>query len=389
MTDLAETLGTTEHDALEFKRDFSSRDAIRKAVCALANDLPGKGGGTLLIGVEDDGKPHGLTVDDAALLRVVNVRDEGRVLPRPVLRVTEGLYQGQPVIRVDVTASDFPPVRFDGSPKVRVGPSTRTASPAEERVLVERRQSRDLTFDQQPVLAATVDDLDGELFASTYLPAAVSREVIAENQRSPVEQLASLRLATPDGVPTVAGILVFGLDPTTFLPGAYAQFVRYAGTDVTADVGDHHAMRGNLLSVLSELESKLSGLISTGLVSAEGFRQVDVPTYPFDAIRETIVNALVHRTYEANGPTRVLWFDDRIEVVNPGGPYGQVTDSNFDRINDYRNPVLAEAAKNLGYMNRFGRGVTLVRRALEANGNPAPEFEIEPRYWSVIMRARP
>jgi len=139
---------------------------------------------------------------------------------------------------------------------VTVGPSTRTASPAQERLLVERRQSRDLSFDQQPVAAAMVDDLDGELFASTYLPAAVSREVIAENRRSPVEQLASLRLATPDGVPTVAGILLLGLDPTTFLHGAYAQFVRYAGTDVTAEVADHHEMRGNLLSVSSRPSSR-------------------------------------------------------------------------------------------------------------------------------------
>ena len=389
MTDLADTLGTSETETLEFKRNLDNRGAISKAICALANDLPGKGGGTLLIGVRDDGTPHEMLVDDKILLSVVEFRNDARLLPPPALGVTKQTFAGQAVIRVDVTASHSPPVRFDGTVYVRVGPSTRQAFVADERVLAERRQGADLPSDQRAVSSAGLDDLDLELFRSTYLPVAVSAQVIDENERPVEHQLASLRLASAEGVPTVAGLVVLGLDPTAHVPGAYVQFIRYAGTDVTSDIPDQVEIRGNLATILTRLEAKLSSLITTALVQGEGFKQHDVPSFPFDAIREMLVNALVHRSYQANSAVRVHWFDDRLEIINPGGPYGQVTNTNFDRINDYRNPTLAEAAKNLGYMNRFGRGVSLVRAVLERNGNPEPEFAIEPQFWSVIMRARP
>ncbi|MFJ2110895.1 ATP-binding protein [Streptomyces sp. NPDC087850] len=99
------------------------------------------------------------------------------------------------------------------------------------------------------------------------------------------------------------------------------------------------------------------------------------------------MNALMHRNYETSyAPTRIIWFDDRIEVTNPGGPFGQVRDDNFDRVTDYRNPSLAAALKGLGYVNRFGRGIGRVRAALERNGNPPPEFQVDDSSWAVTLR---
>ncbi len=387
MTDLAEQLGTQEHEGLEFKRDLSSRDPIRRSICALANDLPGRGGGALLIGVRDDGAPTGITVDDDLLLEVASFRDDAKTLPRPVIGVTAQSFAGERVVAVEITATEYPPVRFDGTVYVRVGPSTRRASAGEERQLVERRRAIDLPFDQHAVPGIASDALDLELFNSTYLPAAVSAEVLAENERSQDEQLASLRLLTPDGAPTVAGVLVLGLDPTAHLSGAYVQFVRYAGTDVDAPVSDQDELRGNLLDQLKDLDARLPANLRHALV-ADGLREREAPDYPLEALREAAINALVHRSYEPRAPVRISWFDDRVEIANPGGPFGQVTDENFDRLNDYRNPTLAEAAKNLGYMNRFGRGIARIRLALERNGNPEPRFEINGAQWSVTMYGR-
>jgi len=379
LTDLAEQLGTQEHEGLEFKRDLSSRDPIRRSICALANDLPGRCGGALLIGVEDDGTPTGITVDDELLLKVANLRDDAKTLPRPVIGVTTQRFAGEPVVVVEVTATEYPPVRFDGTAYVRVGPSTRKASAGEERQLVERR----CAFDQHGVPGAASDALDLELFRSTYLPAAVSAEVLAENERSDDEQLASLRLLTL----TVAGVLALGLDPTAHLSGAYVQFVRYDGGDVEAPVSDQDELRGNLLDQLKDLEVRLPANLRHALV-ADGLREQEAPDYPLEALREAAINALVHRTYEPRAPIRISWFDDRVEIANPGGPYGQVTGENFDRLNDYRDPTVAEAAKNLGYMNRFGRGIARIRLALERNGNPEPRFEINGAQWSVTMYSR-
>jgi predicted HTH transcriptional regulator len=112
----------------------------------------------------------------------------------------------------------------------------------------------------------------------------------------------------------------------------------------------------------------------------------------FFALQQLARNAIMHRTYEwTNAPVRITWFSDRIEIQNPGGPFGQVNRANFGRpgITDYRNPHLAEAMKNLGYVQRFGVGILLARQALEKNGNPPPEFTVEEAHLLVTLRKRP
>jgi ATP-dependent DNA helicase RecG len=293
--DLALTIGRQEADNIEFKSAVVDRDKICKAICALANDLPGRGEGYL----------------------------------------------------VTVPAAISPPVSFDGRVFVRVGPSTQVATPDEERVLRERRQAADLPFDQQPVPGSSMAELDLELFASTYLPAAVSPEVIRENQRTVEDQLASLRLLTPDASdPTVLGHLLIGLDPTAWIPGAYMQFVRYEGVEVDSAVQDHEELRGNLIGTLDALNRLLPANIRTAITDAGDLRQRDAPDYPLPALRELVLNALMHRCYDVtNAPTRINWFADRVEITSPGGPFGSVTAQNFDRRNDYRNPALAAALK--------------------------------------------
>lgn len=97
----------------------------------------------------------------------------------------------------------------------------------------------------------------------------------------------------------------------------------------------------------------------------------------------------MHRTYEGtNAPVRIYWFDDRIEISNPGGPYGAVTQENFGRpgASDYRNPILAGVLKNMGFVQRFGFGIAEARRAMAASGNPAPEFHVEATNVLVTLR---
>jgi ATP-dependent DNA helicase RecG len=99
----------------------------------------------------------------------------------------------------------------------------------------------------------------------------------------------------------------------------------------------------------------------------------------------------MHRSYEGtHAPIRITWFADRVEIQNPGGPFGRVTRENFGRpgANDYRNSYLAEAMKHLGYVQRFGFGITQARQELEKNRNPPPEFQVEEFHIGVILRKR-
>lgn len=389
--DLAQTLGTLETPTLEFKstakRAGKRGDAIGNAVCAMANDLAGRGGGDILIGVDDHGRPvDGVDTSDTALRALTDLRDDGRILDRPSLTVQAAQYQGHSVIHIHVEASAALPVRFEGVVWVRPGPTTRKASREDERVLAERRRAQDGPFDTRSLRGACHEDLDLDLFQRAYLPSMVDPEVIEENGRPLDLQLASLHLSTPDGVPTALGLLTVGLDPTSRIPGAYVQFVRYQGVDLDAPIADDQELRQNLIGLADRLEPLLRSNVRTRLVE-EGFRETPHPDYPLEALREICMNALMHRNYETSyAPTRVIWFDDRIEVTNPGGPFGQVRADNFARVTDYRNPSLAGAMKGLGYVNRFGRGVGRVQASLERNGNPPAEFQVDDSSWAVTIR---
>ncbi|MTD58378.1 TetR family transcriptional regulator [Amycolatopsis sp. RM579] len=261
----------------------------------------------------------------------------------------------------------------------------------EQRLVAEIRRFAAAPFDARPAPTADIDDLDLRLFHTTYLPSFVAPESLEDNRRPVETDLAWLRLVTPAAAPTNLGVLTIGKDPSAHVPGAYVQFVRYQGLDLGAPVGDQHELRGNLVGTATRLGALLSANLRTKLTEGEGlFREETLPDYPLEALRETCMNALMHRDYErSNAPVRIAWFDDRIEVTNPGGPYGQVRADNFDRVSDYRNPGLARAMKALGYVNRFGRGIWRIRTAMARAGSPVPEFHIDETSWCVVLRKWP
>lgn len=86
---------------------------------------------------------------------------------------------------------------------------------------------------------------------------------------------------------------------------------------------------------------------------------------------------MLHHSYESNTPIRFYWFSDRIEIQSPGGLYGEASPENFPYQTGYRNLVLAEAMKALGFVNRFGRGVLRAQKALQQNDNPPAGFKFD------------
>lgn len=142
---------------------------------------------------------------------------------------------------------------------------------------------------------------------------------------------------------------------------------------------------------MRELDELLDVNISVSSDIISGAMEIRRPDYPIVALQQLSRNAMLHRTYEGtNAPSRIYWFLDRIEIHSPGGPYGQVNESNFGRpgVTDYRNPLLAEAMKTLGFVQRFGVGIQLTRKELSKNGNPDVEFLVEPTAIAATVRRR-
>ena len=186
--------------------------------------------------------------------------------------------------------------------------------------------------------------------------------------------------------PTNAGALLFARDPLRWMPGAWIQFVRWAGATMVDDPVGERLFSGDLITVLREIEAFVSLPAQLHPVADSALRERTVADYPPVAIRELLLNAIMHRSYETNAPVRFYWYDDRIEIQNPGGLYGMVSRENFPRQTDYRNPVLSGALATLGYVNAFGRGVIRAQEALRRNGNPEAEFTFETSHVLATIR---
>ncbi|MFN8525687.1 MAG: ATP-binding protein [Chloroflexota bacterium] len=270
---------------------------------------------------------------------------------------------------------------------IRVGPRRGFATDHEERVLIERWISHALTFDALPCLGSSLADIGVPLFLLEYRPQAIAPEVIEENNRPVQQQLASLRFFdTRHGCATNAGIVLFGISPRDWLPGAYIQSLRVGGDSLSAPVLNEKEIGGDLLSMLRELDALIDAQLTQIPVPETTLRERTVAAYPRVAIRELLMNAVMHRDYASTAPLRFTWLEDRIEIQSPGSLYGEATPENFPRQTSYRNPVIAEALKNLGYVNRYGRGVLRSQEALERNGSPHAEFEFDAGFVLATIR---
>lgn len=384
-------LNSLELDRVERTRSTSNTDKFCQAICAFANDFPDhRQSGYLLVGVDDDGSPSGIEVTDKLLLNLAAIRSDGNIQPLPAMTVDKRDVDDKEIVVVEVLPSDLPPVRYKGITWIRVGPRRAIATASEEKILTERRAARSRTFDASPCLECGIEELADDLFRMTYLPNAIDADALRRNDRSIPEQMASLRFfSLEDECATYAGALLFGKDVLRWLPGAYIQFVRFKGRDLTDDVETENAFSGDLLNVLRSLDSFVSQQIQRRSEPDSLLHQQAVLDYPRFAVREFLMNAVMHRSYDSTSPIRFYWFTDRIEIQSPGGLYPDATPENFPRLNAYRNPVVAEAMKALGYVERFGRGVLAAEKALEENGNPEAEFTFEPTHFLVTIRSKP
>jgi ATP-dependent DNA helicase RecG len=387
--ELEQLLRDDETDRSERTVSTEKTDKFCEAICAFANDLPNhRRPGYLFIGARPDGTASGAQITDRLLQSLAGIRADGNIQPLPTMAVQKWALGGGEMAVIEVMPSDLPPVRYKGQVWVRVGPRRAIAQEAEERILNERRAALARTWDARPCREATLSDLALDLFATSYRPFAVARTIIDENHRSMEDQLAALRLFDLRAAcPTNAAVLLLGKDPRHFFPGAYAQHVRYDGPTQAARVLRDRPFSGDLLSVmrgLDELAKDTAG--SRPVPAATGLGDREVFDYPPRALHELLMNAVIHRTYESTTPIMINQFTDRLEILSPGGLYGDLTAEQFPRVTAYRNPVIAEAAKVLGFVNRFGRGIDVAQADLAHNGSPAAEFNVQINHFLVTVR---
>ena len=394
--ELLQLIDEGESTRVEFKEVLSSstRDDIREAICAFANDLPGQGlPGVVFTGVRDkDRAIVGIDVTDDVLLQLANMKTEGNIVPPPSIWVEKRTLRSHDVAVVTVLPSDSPPVRCQGKIHIRFGPRRGVATAQDERILNERRRHGDRPFDIRRVQGTSTRDLNLTQFENEYLRQAFAVEVLEANERTLEERLAATKMiaSADDPTATVLGVLTLGNNPQEHLPGAYIQFLRISGTELSDDIIDSEEIAGSILDMVRRMDEKLQAHNRTAVDITTYSVEQRTELYPLTALQQITRNAVMHRNYEGtNTPVRVYWFDDRIEVLSPGGPFGTVTPERFAeaRETDYRNPNLADAMKTLGLVQRFGVGITTARNQLERSGHPEPTFDVHENNILVTIHA--
>jgi len=382
--ELIAMLHDLESDYAERKESFAGETPkrAREAICAFANDLPNHNkAGVLFIGATDDGKPSGLQVTDRLLLTLSDMKTDGNILPFPVITVEKRILEGAEMAVVSVLPSDSTPVKFDGRIWIRTGPRRALANEQEERILCEKRLRKNVPFDLRPVYGSAINDLSRGFFEDEYLPMAVAKEILDANNRSYEERLAACRMivSVEDTTPTFIGLMAIGKKPRYHLGASYIQFLRVDGFDPMAPIIDEQEIEGRIAEMYRLAEMKFKAYNKKSLDALSGLPHIETNDYPATAFKQILCNAILHRSYEGtNAPIHCYWYNDRIEITSPGGPFGYVTVDNFGKPGsfDYRNINLAEVMKNLDLGQRFGYGLKWAKETMEENGNPPIEFDV-------------
>lgn len=377
--EISKLLHCTETYRIERTTSTGDMDKFQEAICAFSNDLPNsRKKGYLILGAHDDGSLSGIKVDDALMKKIAGIRSDGNILPLPIMSVEKVEFEEGDLVVVEVSPALVPPVRYRGRTFIRIGPRRDIASESEERVLLEKRTSYMATFDATPCFEASLKDIDTRFIENEYLPQIIDNDILRTDKRPLKEQLAAIHLYdTTHDCPTNAAIVLFGTNATFFLHGCYVQYVHFEGEDTGSEILNERQIRGSLCSILPKLESFVKDAIVTARpMPVSILREQIVFNYPELALRELLMNACMHRDYQSNMPIRIYQFSNRIEILNAGGLYGEARPENFPTVNDYRNPIIAEAMRGLKYVNMFNRGIQRVKNMLKENGNPEPKFNV-------------
>jgi predicted HTH transcriptional regulator len=261
---------------------------------------------------------------------------------------------------------------------VRVGASNRKA----DRSLLQelRRFSRLETFDEQPM-----PDLDSE--AIDFRAASESFAPVRRLTRAGMETLRLTTVAQGRSVPTVGGVLLFGLDRNRYFPDAWLQVGRFAGTDKSR-ILDHVEIRDLPIAAVERAIAFVRDHLRRG-AEIGAVRRIDRWELPPEAVREAIINAVVHADYSQPGaPIRIALYDDRLEVESPGLlPFGLTVDDVRRGVSKLRNRVIGRVFHELGLIEQWGSGVQRMTHACRHAGLPDPELEEIGLRFRVTLRS--
>lgn len=366
-----------EGKTLEFKRDLSSREGVLRTLVAFANTA----GGILAIGVEDKTR-HARGVEDALALeeRLASlITDRIAPLLTPSIEILP--WRHTQIVTVEIYPGSGRPYYLrslgpEAGVYIRIGSTNRRADAS---MIAElRRSARMESFDEQPLPE----------FNSEALDFRVASELFSDIRKLARSDLKTLRLVTGHQgrqVTTVGGMILFGSERLRTFPDAWIQAGRFDGTD-RSRITDHADFEDYPVRAIEQALSFVQRHISR---SAEigPVRREDRWQYPLPALREAVINAVVHADYAQGGaPIRIAIFDDRIEIENPGLlPFGLTIHEIRQGVSKLRNRVIGRVFRELGLIEQWGSGVQRILSVCREAGLREPLFEEIGTHFRVTL----
>jgi ATP-dependent DNA helicase RecG len=389
---LQQMISQGESLMVEFKSDrrrISDRE-IYEEVVAMAN----ASGGTILIGVEDNGKVtgsqarHERTTDPIKLQSAIF----NNTVPSINTRVQVTPMDAGPVIAIQVDPYPEPCATMAGTALRRViGPDGKPQSlPFYPRDQRSRRTDLGLLdFSAQEMEDFTFDDLDPLEFERLRQMVSNLRGDRALLELSDQELAQALRLVETHGkrlVPNVAGVLLLGR-LSALRKAIPTHQVNFQVLDPVGDVKVNDLMDGPLLKVIQDIENRFAAR-NEERETLVGMIRLPIPDYSAIGFREAVNNALLHRDYSRLGAVYIQWYPDHLLITNPGGlPAGITPDNILVHEPKPRNPRLAEAFRRIGLVEQTGRGVDKIFMGQLRYGRPSPDYSrSDPEGVRVVLR---
>ncbi len=330
-------------------------------------------GGMIYVGVDEAGQPTGqLFAEELEQL----ARQAERLCRPPVpIEWQQTEMAGAFIFAGRVQRSPELHALHDGRVLVRMGVDNRPLTGEQLRQLAGNRSAGE--YEAEPIPGATRDDLNADILKEFV-------QHWEERQGRPLarsldDMLTDMGWLTAGGVPSVAGLLLFGKNPQSFLPRSGLVFVRFLGTQVRGEgdgpgYGRRVEINGPLPVIIQRAWEILQEEMRVGAV-VRGLEREEKWQYPPSAIREALVNAIAHRDYRLRGrAVEVRMFADRMEISSPGGLPGFITVDNIVDEHFSRNPRVVSGLYQWGYIEELGLGVDLMIEDMVAAGHPPPTF---------------
>ncbi|MGC8746783.1 MAG: ATP-binding protein [Candidatus Saccharicenans sp.] len=352
-----------EGETLEFKRQWTDR--ALEDLAAFANTR----GGTLLVGIREDGEIVGTKVNDQEIQRITNLI-AAHLGITPSIRAVE--IEGLPALEIQVApATGLVP--YGGRYLRRVGTTNRDFAPDElARHLLERSGR---TWDGLPS-EWTLGEIDSE--SIKYFGRLARSRLPHADPENPEQTLQNLELLS-DGRLKNAGVLLFGKRPQRLFPQAQMRIGIFRGTEIL----DSHDYKGTLWEQLDGAMERFRQVLKVRFdikveePSLEGLQRKEVWEYPLEALREAIINALVHRDYTIPADIQIKIHEDRLEIWNAGElpPPLKPEDLRGSHGSVLRNPLIAQAFYYANLIERWGTGTTRIIELCRQQDQPEPEFQ--------------